>query len=199
MHLYNAPHCPKQPAATHRIEPDLAARPPCAAIPIFLIVLHWLTALFILAAWFVAEGGRSATSASMALHMSLGLSVLMLVCLRLVARLTGTTPGPAPGTEPALHLAAQVGHGLLYLMMIGLPLSGWYTASLMGFDITLFGLHLPTLSAAVPGRPGLIAELHENGGTFILILGGLHGLAALWHQFVRRDGTLARMNPFRTI
>ncbi len=42
--------------------------------------------------------------------------------------------------------------------------------------------------------PGLIADFHENAGTIILYLAGLHALMAIWHQFVLRDGTLKRMS-----
>ena len=78
--------------------------------------------------------------------------------------------------------------------MIAVPLSGWYVASRMGVEVGFPGLHLPALTAPVPGKPGLIGELHENGGNLILILAGLHMAMALWHQFVRRDGTLRRMS-----
>ncbi|TIP04000.1 MAG: hypothetical protein E5X72_13490, partial [Mesorhizobium sp.] len=54
---------------------------------------------------------------------------------------------------------------------------------------------LPALAAPVQGAPGLIADLHETGGTLILWLAGAHALIAIWHQFVMKDGTLERMNP----
>ena len=78
--------------------------------------------------------------------------------------------------------------------LIALPITGWYAASRMGVSVSFLGLHLPSIAAPVQGRPGVIAELHENGGTFILILAGLHALMAIWHQFVMRDGTLRRMS-----
>ena len=56
------------------------------------------------------------------------------------------------------------------------------------------GLHLPSLTAPIQGRPGAIAEFHESAGSIILLLAGLHALAAIWHQFVLRDGSLRRMS-----
>jgi len=67
-------------------------------------------------------------------------------------------------------------------------------ASRMNVSVSFLGLHLPSIAAPVQGRPGFIAELHENGGTFILILAGLHALMAIWHQFVLGDGALRRMS-----
>ncbi len=63
----------------------------------------------------------------------------------------------------------------------------------MGVTVSFLGLQLPAHTAPVQGPPGLVADLHENAGTFILILAGLHALMAIWHQLVLRDGTLQRM------
>ena len=39
-------------------------------------------------------------------------------------------------------------------------------------------------------------ELHEVFATLMLVLMGLHVLAALKHQFLDKDGTLRRMVPW---
>lgn len=160
-----------------------------------LIVLHWVMALLILAAWFTGEGGRQVRLNPPLLHFSLGLAVLLLIAPRLVARWLGGAPSIEDTQGPWLNLATKVGHAVLYLFMIGLPITGWYAASRLGIPISLFGIPLPAIAASVQGPPGPIAEIHETGGTIILILAGLHALIALWHQFVFRDGTLQRMNP----
>lgn len=162
-----------------------------------LIVIHWLTAVFVVGAWLTAEGGRKVVENPPLLHFAFGIAVLALVLPRLMLRLAGPTPRPTP--RPAsgvgwLGRATGIGHGVLYLLLIAVPLSGWYVASRMGVEVGFPGLHLPALTAPVPGKPGLIGELHENGGNLILILAGLHMAMALWHQFVRRDGTLRRMS-----
>lgn len=157
-----------------------------------MIVIHWLTALLVLGAWFTAEGGRKIAENPPLLHFSLGLAVLVLMLPRLVLRVAGRTP--KADAQGWLAAAAKAGHAVLYLFLIALPITGWYAASRMGVPVSFFGLHLPALTAPVQGRPGLIAELHENAGTIILILAGLHALMAIWHQFVLRDGTLRRMS-----
>jgi cytochrome b561 len=160
-----------------------------------LIFLHWGMALLILAAWFTGEGGRQVRLNPPLLHFSLGLAVLMLVLPRLIVRWSDGAPRVEDPQGPWLNLAAKVGHGVLYVFMIGLPLTGWYAASRMGVPVSFFGLPMPAIAAAVQGPPGAIAEIHETGGTVILILAGLHGVIALWHHFVLRDGTMRRMNP----
>jgi cytochrome b561 len=44
--------------------------------------------------------------------------------------------------------------------------------------------------------PGGIGRLHQVGGNLLLILAGLHGCAALWHQFILKDNILKRISPF---
>ncbi|HEY1090070.1 MAG TPA: cytochrome b/b6 domain-containing protein [Burkholderiaceae bacterium] len=38
-------------------------------------------------------------------------------------------------------------------------------------------------------------EWHALAANSLLIVAGLHAAAALWHQFVRKDGVLRRMWP----
>lgn len=160
-----------------------------------MIAIHWLTALLVVVAWFTAEGGRQARAEPPFLHFTVGMAVLLLMAPRLLARWTG---GRRPIEDPHggwTGLAARAGHAMLYLLLIALPLTGWYAASRMDIPVIVLGVTLPSITAPVEGWPGLIAELHENGGNLLLILSGLHALAALWHQFVLRDRTLERMNP----
>jgi cytochrome b561 len=158
-----------------------------------IVVIHWASAIAVLGAWLSAEGGRKIVQDPPLLHFTLGLAVLVLVLPRLILRLIGPEPEPVARTG-WLALGAKIGHGALYLLLIGLPLTGWYVASQMGVQVSFAGLPLPALTAPVQGRPGLIAELHENAGNLILILAGAHALMAIWHQFVLHDGALRRMS-----
>lgn len=162
--------------------------------PRALVVLHWLVAVLILAAWLTSEGGRSVRLNPPTLHFALGLSVLALVLPRLILRVVLGAPAVPATTNPLMKRAAGLGHAVFYLFMIGLPLTGWYAASRMGVPVSLGGITLPSLAASVQGPPGWVAELHETGGTVILVLAGLHALIAVWHQFVLHDGTLHRMS-----
>ncbi|MGB3832480.1 MAG: cytochrome b/b6 domain-containing protein [Mesorhizobium sp.] len=160
-----------------------------------MIVIHWATALAVLGAWLTSEGGRHMAENPPLLHFSLGLAVLVLVLPRLLLRLAGEAPSDADRAGGWLALAAKAGHAVLYLFLIALPLTGWYAASRLGVPVSFFGLHLPAIAEPVQGAPGLIADIHENAGTVILYLAGLHALMAIWHQFVLHDGTLQRMSP----
>ncbi|CDX56337.1 Cytochrome B561 [Mesorhizobium plurifarium] len=159
------------------------------------IAIHWLTAVLVVVAWFTAVGGRHARTDPPYLHFTVGLAVLLLVIPRLLARWLGAAPPIGDPQKRWLDLAARAGHAFLYVLLIALPLSGWYAASRLGVPVSFLGIGLPSLTASVQGAPGEIADLHETGGTLILWLAGLHALIALWHQFVLKDRTLERMNP----
>ncbi|WP_299364733.1 cytochrome b/b6 domain-containing protein [uncultured Paracoccus sp.] len=166
-----------------------------ARYPKALVAIHWVTAAAVLGAWATAEGGREVVQNPPLLHFTLGLAVLALVLPRLVLRLMGGGGAQADHRSRTLAVvAAGAGHGLLYALLIALPLTGWYAASQIGVPVQFLGLDLPALAAPVQGRPGVIAEFHESAGSIILLLAGLHALAAIWHQFVLRDGTLRRMS-----
>ncbi|MGX7875522.1 cytochrome b [Mesorhizobium sp. ORM6] len=160
-----------------------------------MIAIHWATAALIVAAWFTAEGGKRVQENPSLLHFSLGLAVLALIVPRMILRIVGQAPPALEEHRPWLATAAKIGHALLYAFLIGLPLSGWYAASRLSVFVSFFGIGLPAIATPTQGAPGLIAEIHENAGTVILYLAGLHALMAGWHHFVLRDSTLSRMSP----
>jgi cytochrome b561 len=82
-----------------------------------------------------------------------------------------------------------------------MPLSGWLLASaspvqdLLQMQNLVFG-HLPLPDPFVPGSDALEAVFHRVHTTAAIGLSlvlALHAAAALKHQFVDRDGLLARM------
>jgi cytochrome b561 len=163
-----------------------------------MIVLHWSTAALVAVAYLLSEGGPQVRTDPPLLHFAFGLAVLILVVPRLVARALRGAPPPQDVGGKWLTLAAKLSHATLYLLLIAVPITGWYTVSRLGVPVSLFGLTLPPVVAAVAGDgpPGLVGDLHQLGGNLILILAGLHAALALWHHFGRRDNTLRRMSPF---
>ena len=114
-----------------------------------IVVIHWVSAIAVLGAWLSAEGGRKIVQDPPLLHFTLGLAVLALVLPRLILRLIGPQPEPVAGTG-RLALGARIGHGALYLLLIGLPLTGWYVASQLGVQVSFAGLLSPQLFRDAP-------------------------------------------------
>lgn len=172
--------------------------------------IHWLTAaLMIFMVFFgedlMKEGEHAAKAGDTAnatfepsIHVSLGFAILLLTVLRIVWRMSHTAP-PYPATMKGYEVIASKSlHGLFYLLMVGIPLTGWLTFG--GFlaevpamaGVTVFG------TFAVPAAPitgETFKEMHEIGSNIAMVLIILHVLAALKHQFLDRDGILKRMLP----
>ncbi|MDE2306013.1 MAG: cytochrome b [Gammaproteobacteria bacterium] len=161
-----------------------------------MIAIHWTTAVLVLVAYLVSESSEHFGQHPPVLHFACGLAVLALVAVRLLARASGGAPRPLEGGPSWLAMLAKLGHLTLYLLLIAVPLTGWYALSRLGRPIDLWGVSIPPIAAAVKGDIGEIGDVHQVGGNLLLILAGLHAAMGLWHQFVRRDHVLERMRPF---
>ena len=160
-----------------------------------MIAIHWLTAILVLIAYVVSEGGRHVRADPPMLHFATGMAVVLLVLPRLIARLMGGAPPLEDMGDKRIELAAKAGHLALYALLVAVPISGWYALSQMGIEARIFGFTLPSIAAAVQGKSP-VGDIHSLGGNLILIIAGLHAAAALWHHFIRKDNTLLRMKPF---
>lgn len=128
-------------------------------------------------------------------HFSLGLLVLATVAVRIVARLRGGRPPIDPPPPAWQAVAARLSHGLLYALMIGMPLAGWLLLSLRGDPVVFFGLTLPPLAAENEALAKQLRGWHGDIGRAGYALIALHAAAALAHHVLWRDNTLRRMLP----
>lgn len=149
------------------------------------IWLHWIVVILVAAqillhdsiahAWYGALRGEPVTSNSMILfHIVAGVLVGLLMVWRFALRLTRGAPPPPAGGSPLQNLAAGLVHLGLYAVLIAMSLTGlvaWF------------------------GMVRLAGELHSALETLMLLLIGVHVLAAGYHQFFLRDNLMARMSP----
>lgn len=166
------------------------------------IALHWLIAVLILAA---LPLGLAMTEMPLspqklkfyAWHKWLGVTVFLLVLPRLAWRLTHRPP-PLPSSVPAWQQqAAQVTHGLLYALMLAIPLTGWLMSSAKGFQTVYLGLiPIPDLLAKDEALGEVLATVHAVLAYALMVLLTVHVAAALKHHWVDRDEVLARMLPW---
>lgn len=135
----------------------------------------------------------------LALHKSIGLTVLALFLLRLLWRASERRPAedPAPRWQ---QLAAHAVHGVIYLLIVALPLTGWWLNSVAGKPLQFFKqFNLPAIAAANPGLKETAEGVHEFLFWFLVAVLVLHIGGALKHHFIDRDNTLLRMLPFRRL
>lgn len=164
------------------------------------IVLHWITALLVVALFALAEiwgflphgPGRRALQE---LHVSLGCILVVIVVARLAWRIFGANRLPHPGLMGKL---AQAGHGMLYLLLITMAITGPLKRWAGGHALNVFWLFsLPSPMAAQPMLRAPIGFIHVWVAWGIILLAGLHAVVALHHHHVLKDGVLRRMMPRR--
>lgn len=163
-------------------------------------ILHWLTALAIIAAFALALTTDSMQGFSLQklklinYHKWVGITVLLLVALRLLWRLGHRPPAMPAGMKAWEIGAAHFTHLLLYVLMFAVPLGGWLYSSAKGFPVVWLGLvELPNLMAKNEEVAHSIKEAHELGAWLLIALAVLHAAAALKHHFISRDDVLKRM------
>lgn len=144
------------------------------------IRLHWIVAALVILQLIFGEGivesfdarlesGVSGYSLQAVAHIVAGLLIGILAVWRLSLRMRRGVPEEGAGP---LGLGAKWAHRLFYAILIGAPVVGlvaWF------------------------GGSETAGDLHGYVKPVLIVLVGLHVLAALWHQFVLKDGLLLRM------
>ena len=145
------------------------------------IVLHWAIAALIIFNYFVSEGmGRafrqhlddSNTGYNLvaSLHVYVGLAVIALVVIRIIVRFLSKKTKTA--STNLIDRVSRIVHEILYLLMFLVPVFGataWY-----------IGIHF-------------MGDVHEIAMNIMMSLVLLHAAAALFHQYVLKDGALMKM------
>ena len=166
------------------------------------MALHWLLALAIVGSFslglYMADLPLSAQRVKLFnWHKWAGVTFLALSAARLLWRLTHRPPADA--AMPAWQQrASHWAHRALYGLFFAVPLAGWAYSSAAGFPIVWFGvLPLPDWVPVDKALAESIKPLHELLAWALVGVATLHIAAALKHQFIDRDGLIARMLPRR--
>ncbi|MEJ0095758.1 MAG: cytochrome b/b6 domain-containing protein [Methylocella sp.] len=191
--------------------PDAPLKGGVARYTTVAIALHWIVAVLMLvnialglSADVVPDGYvRSVVD----MHKSVGITVLGLAILRILWRASHKPPPLPASYSPLERLSAHAAHGLLYLLILALPISGWMHDSAWSAAAT----HPMSLYGLIPwARIGWIENVepiqkehlhtvffnaHVYFGYALYLLLALHIIGALKHQFWDREAELQRMLP----
>lgn len=162
---------------------------------------HWLTAavvIFLFASahiWENLEKGTPLRKGLQSVHISLGIAMAVLIAARIIWRLTGGNR-PKADSPPMLNLLAKMAHGCLYLLLLAQIVLGFLFRWAQGEPFNFFGFFpIPAPFVIDHAWRGTLGGLHNNVAWTIILLAGLHAVAALWHHSVMGDNTLRRMLP----
>jgi cytochrome b561 len=161
----------------------------------WLVTLNW--SIFLLVVALAGLGIYLDNSASAAqkpallgIHMAVGLLTLILMVVRVFVR--SVTPKPAPATTGSgfLDRVGKLTHILLYIFVIAANVTGVVAALQANvFPAVYEGVGMiPKDFSRVTTYAGHVISL-----PFLIILILLHVGAALYHQFILKDGLMARM------
>jgi cytochrome b561 len=131
-------------------------------------------------------------------HNSVGAVVMLLLALRIVWRMLSAAPPMPDGMSTQQQRLARLAHFGLYGLMAAAPLLGLATLFLRGrgLEFGLFSIASPLAANRALSRS--IKEVHEFAAYALLGLVAFHIAAALWHQFIKRDGLMRRMSFSRS-
>jgi cytochrome b561 len=169
------------------------------------IALHWLIAVLIIGTFTLGlvmtdiPGLTPTKLRYYSWHKWAGVTVLALAALRLLWRLKNPAPAYPESMPRWQHGLAHGLHGLLYVLMFAVPLSGYFYSLASGVPVVWFGLfQLPVLIEADPALKDVLKDVHYWLNMLLATLVALHVGAALKHLLLDRDGIMQRMLPFKT-
>ena len=165
------------------------------------IRLHWVTAVLTVALWCLGKtidwyppgAGRIPARS---VHICVGIVLGLILCHRIFWRWRRGRHLP-PASSGAAQLLATFTHYALYFLLVGAVALGIANVWVRGDS--LFGLvSVPQFD---PGNKPLherVAKLHYLLANALLIVAGVHAIAALAHHFLWKDHVLRRMMPKRS-
>lgn len=125
-------------------------------------------------------------------HMIAGLAILALLIIRFGIRLYSNKPPAATTGHPLLDRLGRLTHHAFYLVIFLMAFSGIgiaVSAELPGIVFFGSGSPLPESFDIYAARIG-----HAVLAKLLMALIALHVSAAIYHQFIEKDGLLTRMS-----
>ena len=163
-----------------------------------LVALHWVIAALLIAAlawgFLVLAEMPNADPRKLGVlrwHMAAGAPILGLMIIRLIVRWVTSKPRDASTGHSMMDRIAPISHYGFYVLVLSMVGTGFATAFITGLPDIVFGhsgAPLPLTFETYPSRAA-----HGYLAAVLVALIVLHGLAALYHQFVIKDGLFRRM------
>lgn len=164
-------------------------------------LLHWITVAVIaimipVGIAMTSAGFESIEDELYILHKNLGVIVLLLILFRIAWRITHR-PEPLPASLPPLQQRiAATTHGLLYVLLLLMPITGYIRTVGGDFPIELLNaLGVPPLVPVMKETAEVFSVIHKFSAYAILALIVAHVTAAMQHALINRDGVISRIWP----
>lgn len=167
---------------------------------IIAISFHWLMAiavigLFVLGLWMVDLSYYDPWyMRAPAIHKAVGVLIFAALVARFVWRQVNPKPAPEFDHGTIERIGAALAHYALYLLMLGVVVSGYLIPTAEGRPVDVFGwFEIPALVYGLPDQAEIAGDVHLILAIALVVLAGIHALAALKHHVLDRDRTLLKM------
>lgn len=165
--------------------------------------LHWIMAIIFIIAWGIGfysgnflsyDINGSFKGDVITLHKNIATTLIFLVMIRIFWRYTHPAPKLPDTMSKSMKKMVHLGHLMLYLMLLALPITGCLFSWSAGHPApVLYLFNIPQLIDKNPEILAVVKPLHIYLSWFagLLIVG--HILAALKHHFIDKDHVLRSM------
>lgn len=164
------------------------------------IILHWLIAvvtfgLFGLGLWMTGLGYYDDWfQKAPKLHEGIGVLLFIFLLTRILWRRINSAPDFISNHKTWERTGAHLAHSLLNVLLLVIIISGYLIVTAKGEPLNMFDLfNIPASLSGIPNQEDLAGEIHLLSAWGLIILAGVHALAALKHHFIDKDCTLKRM------
>jgi cytochrome b561 len=166
------------------------------------VALHWLVALGVFVmiglGWYMTDipRGTPARAFFYNLHKSIGLTLAIIVLVRVVWRWNHLPPALPAATPRWVVSASKLSHGLLYALLVLMPVVGFIASNFTKFGVTYFGLFkIGPFFAENKTLYELFQGIHHAAADVLVIVVVIHVAAAFKHLLYDKDGVFYRMLP----
>ncbi|OTG83134.1 cytochrome b [Acinetobacter sp. ANC 4648] len=165
--------------------------------------LHWIMAIIFISAWLIGFYSANFLSYDMdgtfkgtviTLHKNIATVIIFLVIIRIFWRYTHPAPQLPDSMSPMMKNMAHLGHLVLYLLLLALPITGCLFSWSAGHPApVLYLFEIPRLVQDNPDLLDIVKPIHIYLSWFagLVVLG--HILIALKHHFIDKDNVLRGM------
>jgi cytochrome b561 len=171
------------------------------AFGLISILLHWLMAMMLIGLFAVGlymtelDYYDSLYHTLPWWHKSIGLLVIGLLIFRFIWTISNPAPTALESHKKWEVSLAHITQKIFYGLILLIGISGYFISTAEGKGIDFFNLfEVPAIIQSLEeDRADLIGEVHKILAITLIVLAGLHAVAALKHHFIDKDETLRRM------
>lgn len=169
------------------------------------IALHWIVSITVFVmiglGWYMTEipKGTPDRAFYFNLHKSIGVTIGIIILIRVIWRWTHTPP-PLPQSVPGWVVnGAKLSHGLLYALLVLMPIAGFIASMFNKYGVTYFGLFkIGPFFEQNMALYELFQGIHHVASEVLVVVIVIHVGAALKHLLIDKDGVFHRMLPGRS-